>query len=229
MSERKKKNIQIAVLIAVALLVVLGTVRATLWVLELRDPNKLAAFQELIGSMGLWGYLVLLAIQYVQIVVAFIPGGPIQLAAGALCGPELGLLICVGGTVLAEATVFALVSRFGTSVISLFVDAKDIKQYKFLQNERKLESLVMILFFIPGTPKDALTYLFALTPIPMARFMVLSVVARLPAVATSIFAGDSISNGEWMRAAILFASISAIALAGLLLHKKILSKYGRKA
>lgn len=208
-----------------AVIMIVVTVLAARWVMTLRDPDKLAAFQELVRSLGWGGWLLLLAIQYVQIVVAFIPGGPIQIVAGALFGPLGGLATCLLGTVLATATVFSLVSKFGHSIISLFVDKKDIANYKFLNDEKRAEFLVLLLFFIPGTPKDALTYLFALTPIALGRFMLLSTVARIPAMLTSVLAGNSIVNGQWLRALIYFSVTTLISLGGLLLHRKIMQRY----
>ena len=40
--------------------------------------------QEQVAGMGVWGVLALLGIQILQIVIAIIPGEPIELAAGAM-------------------------------------------------------------------------------------------------------------------------------------------------
>lgn len=209
------------VLVGVAMTVTF-TVFAVLWVLSLRDPERLQEFQEMLNSLGPGGWFILLGIQYVQIVVAVIPGGPIQIVAGALYGPWVGTATCLLGNLLATATVFYLVSRFGMRIISLFVDPKDLKVYRFLQNEKHVERLVILLFFIPGTPKDALTYIFALTPIRMKRFMLLSTISRIPAILTSVLAGDSIINGEWTKALVMFCIIAGISALGFVLHRWIL-------
>lgn len=222
------KTIKIILAIFLVLLLAAGTWFAARWVLTLRDPQNLADFQEFIHSLGFGGWLLLLAIQYIQIVIAFIPGGPVQIVAGALFGPLGGLATCVLGMLLATATVFTLVSRYGHRVVKLFVKDKELRQYKFLNDEKRLETLVVILFLIPGTPKDVLTYLFALTPIPLGRFLLLSIVARIPAALTSVLAGDSIAAGNWLHALIYFLIITAISLGGLLLHRKIMRFYHRK-
>lgn len=205
-----------------------GSFFAARQVMALRDPQVLAQFQQTIASLGFGGWLILLAIQYVQIVVAFIPGGPIQIVAGALFGPVGGLATCLLGILLATATVFSLVSQYGHRVIALFVQEKELRAYKFLQDGKRLELLVLLLFFIPGTPKDALTYLFALTPIKMSRFLLLSTAARIPAALTSTLAGDSIMNGEWLRALVCFSLITVISFGGLLLHRQIMARHTRK-
>lgn len=221
---KKMKYLLIALCLA---LTCLGVFLAMRWMVALRDPQNLANFQQFISSMGFGGWVILLAIQYIQIVIAFIPGGPIQMIAGALFGPIGGLATCVLGMLLATSTVFSLVRRFGHRVINLFVGEKDVRQYRFLQDTNRLEFLVVILFLIPGTPKDVLTYLFALTPIPLRRFMLLSTVARIPAAMTSVLAGDSIAAGDWLKAVVYFVIIAVISLGGLVLHRKIMAVHGR--
>lgn len=214
-----QKKLKIAGVVIFFITILIITVAASRWVMSLSDASKFEEFQNWVSTLGFGGWLLLLAIQYVQIVIAFIPGGPIQIAAGALYGVWGGLAICVGGTFLATATVFYLVSRFGHSVISLFVEEKDMSKYKFLKDEKNLEKLVLLLFFIPATPKDALTYLFALTSIRMSRFMVLSTLARIPAMLTSILAGDNIVAGNWLRAVMMFVIMTAVAILGFLLQR----------
>ncbi|MGI6402778.1 MAG: TVP38/TMEM64 family protein [Oscillospiraceae bacterium] len=215
----------------VLVLLGLGLAAATIWgiygVLALKNPDYLNLFQSYIASLGVAGWLVLLAIQYLQIVIAFVPGGPIQIVAGALFGPVGGMLTCLLGTIAATATVFALVKRFGRGVLFFFVDEKDIQKYSFFSNTKSLERLILLLFFIPGTPKDALTYLFALTPIAFGRFALLSILARMPAMLTSVLAGDSVVNGQWLKAGILFVGITVITAGGFVLHKKIIRPHIR--
>lgn len=211
--------------IVLTLVVAIGiaaTVAITFWMFSLRDPDTLQWFENIIKSLGIWGWFLLLGLQYIQIVLAFIPGGPIQIIAGALYGPIGGVAVCFLGTILATATIFYIVSRFGQRVVTLIVGNKHIKDYEFLQNDKKLKRLVLLLYFIPGTPKDALTYIFALTPIPMSQFLVISTLARLPAVLTSVLAGDSIINGEWLKVIFIFLILGAISFLGLLIHKKVM-------
>lgn len=222
-SERFRRIFRVLVTALCLLGVLALTVVGVLWMRSLSsDADKLGAFQERIASLGIVGWLVLFVIQYIQIVIAFIPGGPIQVVAGALYGPG-GILICLAGTIAASLSVFAIVKRFGKRALHLFVDEADTAKYKFLSDARRLEHLVLLLFFIPGTPKDALTYLFALTPIDMGRFLVLATCARMPALITSVLAGDRIAEGLWLQAGVMFLIISLISLGGFFLYRKVIS------
>lgn len=214
-----QKKLKITGFIIFLTATIIVTIIAARWVMSLQDPVKLEDFQNWIASLGFGGWILLFAIQYIQIVIAFIPGGPIQIIAGALFGPWGGLAVCLGGTLLATATIFYLVSKFGHRVISLFVEEREIGEYKFLSDENRLETLVLILFFIPGTPKDALTYIFALTKIKMPRFMLLSTLARIPAIVTSLVAGKSIASGNWVTALVMFITMTVISGLGFLLQR----------
>ncbi len=229
MNQAKRDKLRRLFRMAVLALFGLGLVAVTIWgirwVLALQTPGNLELFQDRIASLGVAGWLVLLLIQYLQIVIAFIPGGPIQIVAGALFGPVGGMLTCLLGTIIATATVFALVKRFGHRVLFFFVDEKDMAKYRFLSDTKRLERLTLLLFFIPGTPKDALTYLFALTPMALGRFLLLSMAARMPAMLTSVLAGDSVVNGEWLKAGLLFLGITAIAAGGFFLHQKVIEPH----
>jgi len=199
------------------------------WMMSLHDPDVFATFQERIASLGIGGWLVLLGIQYVQIVLAFIPGGPIQIVAGVLYGPIGGLAVILVGIVLANATIFALTHRFGNRVLRLFVDEGDVSKYRFLNGKIRLTPLVLFLFFIPGTPKDALTYIFALTPLAFWWFTFLSITARLPGILVSVFAGNSIIQGAYRLAMILFACLALLGLLGYYGGKFLKRKYGTRA
>ena len=126
--------------------------------------------------------MVFVLIQICQIVVAFIPGEPIEIISGMLFGSMMGFFLCMIGIVIGTVLVFYLVRWLGEPLVSAFVNSEKLKKYKILNDEKRLESLVFILFLIPGTPKDVLTYLVPLTKIRPKKYFVYSSIARIPSV-----------------------------------------------
>ena len=59
----------------------------------------------------------MIAIIFLQIVVAFIPGEPFEIAAGYAFGFWQGTLLCLIGSALASALVMVLVKKWGTKLI----------------------------------------------------------------------------------------------------------------
>lgn len=71
-----------------------------------------------------------------------------------------------------------------------------IKHSKLFQNPKKVEIILLILFLIPGTPKDLLVYIAGLLPIRPIRFLLISTVAKFPSVISSTVAGANIAIGN---------------------------------
>ena len=177
----------------------------------LSDPVTQAQFEEWVNSLGILGVLI----QMLQIVIAFIPGEFVQVMAGVMYGTWGGLALCLTGCVLASAVIFTLIRRLGRDFVIKFFGEEQLSKYDFLQDSSKLETLVFILFLIPGLPKDLLTYIVPLTPISMTNFLVLSTVGRLPGMIASTLIGSSVSNANWPLIIGIFVVVIVIALLGI--------------
>ena len=136
-------------------------------------------------------------------------------AAGFVFGPVFGTLICYAGIAIASLLVFVLTRKFGVKLVQVFVSREKINQLRFLNTEKKRDVLIFIVFFIPGTPKDLLTYFAGLTEIKLSTFLVITLVARLPSVVTSTFGGHLLGEGEYVLAVIVYAATAVISLFGM--------------
>ena len=87
--------------------------------------------------------------------------------------------------------------KFGYPLLTKFVSEEKLKSCKFLHNTTRLETLIFLLFFIPGTPKDVLTYVAGITPSRWGRFLLPSLFARIPSVISSTFIVFFFHRGEY--------------------------------
>lgn len=228
MAEQKRSPILFLVLALVLLLSVVLGLRSLPLIRRLMDPQAAANLQDWVNSLGVWGVLGLFGVQVLQIVVAILPGEPVELAAGTLYGALGGLVICLVGIVIGSATIFATVRRLGRHRLQQDGKLKSkMAKYQFLQNEKKLETLIFLLYFIPGTPKDILVYVCALTDIPMGRFLTLSTLARLPSVLTSTWAGAAFVSGNWGVTLAIFGVTGALGLGGIVFQETLLKRKNR--
>ena len=85
-----------------------------------------------------------------------------------------------------------------------------IENSKLFQNPKKIEFIMLILFLIPGTPKDLLVYVAGLLPIKPLRFIIISTFARFPSVITSTLAGERLAVGDWKMGIVLYGIILVI-------------------
>lgn len=189
---------------------------------ELFEPGGLDRVIEDVRGAGPVGFLILLGLQFVQIVVAFIPGEVTQMAAGLLYGPWIGALVILAGCVLSSAFVYVLVKRLGSPFVQKMVSGKYLDKFRAFEKTGKLNIIVFVLFLIPGLPKDVFTYLVPLTDMPMRTFLILSNVGRIPGIVVSTYAAAGLANGRIAESAVIFAVLAVVAIAGILLRDRIM-------
>ena len=226
--EKKKRILRIAFscLLLAGVLTAL-TVLALPYVRRLSDPETQRFIQNWIEEQGLWGIFILLGLQVLQVIIAFIPGEPMELLAGALCGALGGTVLCLTGTVLASACIFALSRRYGRRLLALLgFGEKQVAQWKWLQRDEQSEKadlVIFLVFLIPGTPKDMLTYVVGMTRVSLKRFLWLSTLARVPSVLSSTLLGSSVIQGEGETALILMLVTGLLGILGIEAREKILA------
>ena len=185
-------------------------------------------FREWVDGLGFVGWLVTLGIQLLQIFVAFIPGEPVELMLGYIWGPWLGTFTCLLGIFIGTSVIYLFVKLFGVKFVRRMVGERDLSRYKFLNNRSHAELTVFVLFFIPGTPKDALTYIAPLAPIPTVSYLMITTFARIPSVLTSTVLGDSIASGNYFLAVVVFVITALISVLGIILGNRFIEKRNKK-
>ncbi len=218
-----KLSIQIIAVVVFIAVMTLVTLLCIPLIKLLQTPEGRLQIKETVGKMPVLSVILYVVLQAVQIIVAIIPGGPMQLLGGMLFGKLFGFLFCMLGTLLGTVTVYYLVKLIGSPLVEAFVAKKNFKTLKILENQRRLEILVFVMFLLPGIPKDALTYLVPLTRLPAERFFVISTVARAPAIFMSIMVGDSLSKGNFLQSVMFFLVLVAVATVGVLYKDKVIS------
>ena len=179
------------------------------------------AFRAWVEQQGILGPLTLVGIMVLQVVIAIIPGEAVEIGAGYAFGAIPGMLLCLVGAALGSVIIYGLTKQFGIRMVEAFVSREKIQPLKFLQNTKKLNILIFILFFIPGTPKDLFTYFIGLTPMKLRTFLILSSIARIPSVISSTIGGEALGLQNYTFAIVVFILTAAISGIGLLIYRKI--------
>ena len=195
---------------------------------KLMEGDNLSRLGEFIESFGIWGAVVALLIQVLQVVLAVIPGEPIEIVMGVLYGTVGGCLMCLVGIAIGSCIVFLSVRRLGKNAVEKVMSNEKYKKLKFLNDPSRRDVLLFILMFIPGTPKDTLTYFAPFTGIPFVRYIIISTVARIPSIISSSYIGSSIMGGNFVRSIIAFAVVGAVSLVGILVYNKIIEDKNRE-
>lgn len=180
-------------------------------------------FKEKLDSLGFSKVLVLFALQVIQILLVFIPGEPLEILAGLCFGTFFGTIFVYISVGLVTALVFFIVRKYGRSYVEkVFKKEKldKIENSKFFKNPKNIELVMLVLFLIPGTPKDLLVYLGGLLPIKPLRFILISVFARTPSIISSTLVGSSILNGDIITSVIIYGITFLIAFAIIFIVNK---------
>lgn len=225
---RNKRRVQIISVCVLLTLLVLATIACIPLIKSLRSPDGLEALRETLEEnySGIMVMIIFVAIQALQVVIAIVP--PVQVVGGMLFGWFLGSVLSFAGTVLGTLVIFVLVKRFGRPLVEAFVDEKLMHKYKFLQDERKLTHILMILYLIPGiVPKDVISYLVPLTPVKKKDFFLYVMPCRIPAILMSTVFGRNAISGNFKIAAVLLATIIVLGLIGVIFKEPILAKLNK--
>ena len=117
------------------------------------------AFKEKIESLGILGVLMLFGLELAQIFFVVIPGEPLELLAGMCYGTVGGTIFITASVFITTVLIFFTVKKFGRKFVEESFGKEKIDKIensKILKNPKKIEIIMTILFFIPGTPKDLL-------------------------------------------------------------------------
>lgn len=167
---------------------------------QLNTIEGRALFESKVNNSGFFGFLWLLGIQVAQIFLMFVPGEPIEVLAGICYGGLWGTIFIMISASIISTIIFLLVRKYGKKFVYDFCGeerVKKIENSKLFQNPKKIEKILLILFLLPGTPKDFLAYVSGLLPIKPLNYILISSLARFPSVISSTLAGANIVTGNW--------------------------------
>lgn len=229
MEDKKKLRLK-RIFGIVSLLIVFGLMCLLSYYVIFRffDLKSSESFRDFIQSYGWCGRIVALGIQFLQVFIAIIPGEFVEVGMGLSFGAIEGSILCLTGVALASALLFLLIKKWGVKLVELFVDPKRIDELRFINSERKLNTLVFILFLIPGTPKDLLTYIVPLTRMKLSEFLWITLIARIPSVVSSTAGGELFGNGNYIAGIILFLIIGLISVTGICVYNLYMKKKSKE-
>lgn len=224
---RNKRRVQIITAIVILVILAAATLASIPLIKALRTEEGMDKLKETLETKysGFESMLIFTLIQALQVIIAVIP--PVQIIGGVLFGWFVGFLLSFGGTMLGTFVIFMMVSRFGKPLVEAFVDEKHLTKYKFLQDESKLIKVLVILYLIPGIPKDIISYIVPLTKVKRRDFFIYVMPCRIPAIMMSTTLGSNAIDGNFKTAlCIVFAAI-VLGIFGFLFKDSIVEKLNK--
>ena len=217
-SAQQKRLGLIAIGVAVAVSILL------IWLVGvplIRFASQPERFRDWVNSHGFGGRLAYMGMVILQVVVAVIPGEPFEIAAGYAFGSIEGTILCMLAATFGSVCVFLLVRRYGPRLAEVFFSKEKLHSIRFLQATPRRDLLFLIIFMLPGTPKDLLCYFAGLTNIRFPVWLLICSLGRLPSIITSTVGGDALGTKNYWGAILVFAVTLAISAAGLLVYDRL--------
>lgn len=213
-TRQKKTIVLIVALVTVAVMGVLCWQYVPGIIAWLANPEVVRAF---VDEQAVLSRVTMVGINMLQIVLAFLPGEPIELASGYAFGFWEGTVLCLIASALGTSLIYWAVRRWGWRVVGLFFSRETFNRFAWLQNTARLELVMFLVFLVPGTPKDFLTYFAGLTSMRFAPVLLIATLGRIPSIVTSTIAASAVGDGDWTVAIVaVIVSLVLLAVGGAL-------------
>lgn len=207
---------------------VLSCILAVIGVIVLKTKfSNNDAFKAFVDENYILSVLLLIAICAFQVIIALIPGELVEIAAGYAFGSIPGALICLTGITLGSLIVLLLTRKFGRRFVESIYPREKIDSLPILRDPKKRNVFTALLFLIPGTPKDLITYVIGITEMSIPLYLVIATIARIPSIIMSTIGGDALGSDKFLHAMIAFIISGVVSLVGYLIYTRI-SKSSKK-
>lgn len=182
-----------------------------------RDPD---AFRNRTDGMGFLGYLLFVSLTILQVVLAVLPGQVFTLAGGYCFGAFWGTALTLIGTLIGSAIAFFLARVFGLKAVTAFYSEEKLKNLSFLKESKRQDFFTLIVFLVPGIPKDMVTYFMGLTQMKLPKFLLISMLGRFPGILLAVLSATAIQTKNLTLLIVCVSAILVLAVAGFLFYKR---------
>jgi uncharacterized membrane protein YdjX (TVP38/TMEM64 family) len=186
-----------------------------------RNPAEL---RQLLREWGWMAPVVFIGIQALQVIISPVPGEATGLLGGFLFGLGPGFLYSTIGLILGTVAAFGVGRWLGVKVTRRLIADHIWEKLGFII-EAEGAILAFVLFLIPGFPKDILSYLFGLSPMPFWIFAVASTLGRIPGTWWLSAQGANVATGDFRTLALLIAVLAGVAIPVYYYRDRIIKRF----
>ena len=201
--------------------VITGVLTVLIFLFLKREFEETNVLRDWVAAHPVPGSLLMVLLCAVQVVVALVPGEIVELASGYVFGALWGTVLCLAGITLGSVCAILLARRFGRKLVESFYPREKLESLPILNDPSRRNALTALLFFIPGTPKDLMTYIIGLTDMSIPLYILLTTLCRLPSVLMSTLSGAALGDNRIMRGIWFLIATGIISATGYLIYLTI--------
>ncbi len=171
-------------LAAVALIAIVLAVRYARPVFDfISNDQQLEAWLDQLGPLG---PLAVIGLNALQVVVAFIPGYAMMIAAGYLYGFPMGAIYGAIGMALGGLIAISLARRYGRPLVVRMIGESRLQHWEDVAH---INSLPVWFFLMLGPFGDVPYYIAGLTSIAIWKIIAIALLLRTPSVLVAAAVG----------------------------------------
>ena len=141
--------------------------------------SSVTRMQGLVQTAGIWGPIIFIGLQIIQVIFPIIPGGMTTVAAVSIFGPFWGFVYNYIGVRLGSIAAFLIVRHVGQRFVHAVIPEKFINKYEhYLNDGQRFDRLFAIAILLPVAPDDFLCMLAGLTKMPVKKFVWIIVLCK---------------------------------------------------
>ena len=181
-------------------------------------------------TVAAWGWaapLVFIGIQALQVIISPIPGEITGPVGGALFGTFWGLAYSTVGLTIGTFVCFWIGRMWGEPLIRPWLSEHHWERMNFVI-EAEGAIICFVLYVIPGFPKDIISYLFGISPMPFWLFALVSTVARIPGTWIGSYFGAHVGEQQYIYALAFIALVAGVCLPLYYYRDRILARLRSK-
>ena len=166
--------------------------------------------------------LIIIALQIVQVIICILPGQPIQFASSYMFGILRGFSLSIIGAFIGAAISFYLAKILGSDMLQILFDKDKVVDYQRKLNSSKGLLIVLLIYLIPGVPKDLVAYVAGISEMKFKPFIILSTLGRSPGMIGSLLLGHYYGEGNYRAIIILSVIVAIVLIICFIFRKKIM-------
>lgn len=219
--QKNKKLAYIKLLILASIIIVLPVILYLTCKDTLFNTEWLNSLPQRLMAHPKTAALSLIGLQILQVIICFLPGQPIQFAASYLFGTLGGYLVSIVGAIIGAFAAYYIARFLGADAVKSIFGEEKVEKYRSKINSGKGLLIVLLIYLIPGLPKDLIGYVAGISSMRVIPFIIVSSIGRTPPMFGSLLVGTFFQAKNWVAIAIL-AVICAIILTICFIKRKAL-------
>ena len=137
----KIKIIKLIILVSLVLLITGLTIYFLPILKNLNTQEGQLQFKEKVNQSKILGFLILLGLEIAQIILAVLPGEPVEVLAGICFGTFWGTIFLMFSIFITTVLIYVLVKKNGKKFICEFFSKEQVEVLNLVNKERKANGL----------------------------------------------------------------------------------------